>query len=219
MKKAVLFAGAGALVAGFFLLRRLRKVNPKGKHIMIVGDSQSAYAGGWQDQLKAMYKFDKLTNLSQGGKQTGWLLANRVKPYFANKTNPIPDVLIIWGGSGNDCDSMVSPAKTYANVQQQVDIAKAAGVKDIFVFAGFDRAKTIVPTNPYWSKLPAPYQQAKNRANCTSLSKGFPGAIKGAVVIPMFTGVGPNSTQDGIHLKIRPDMTNLAKYIGSKVFV
>lgn len=201
---------------GIYFATRRKRINPKGKSVLLVGDSQSAYSGGWQDQMRAKYGFD-LTNISEGGKYTSYLLANKVKPYFeANR--PVPDVFIIWGGSGNDGDSMVPPTTTWNNIQQMIDIAKAKGVKDIYVLSGFNRDKTIVPENPYYSKLPAAYKNPKNRENYRTMAYGIKNNVKGAVVLPVYEDVDANSTQDGIHLKIKPDMTKLADWVGSRIF-
>lgn len=201
---------------GIYFATRRKRISPKGKLVLLVGDSQSAYSGGWQDQMRKKYGFE-LTNISQGGKFTSYLLENKVKPYFA-AGRPTPDVFIIWGGSGNDGDSMVKPETTWNNIQQMIDIAKAKGVKDIYVLSGFNRDKTIVPENPYYSKLPAAYKNPKNRTNYRTMAYGIKNNVKGAVVLPVFENVGANSTQDGIHLKIKPDMTNLADWIGKQIF-
>lgn len=201
---------------GIYFATRRKRINPKDKLVLLVGDSQSAYSGGWQDQMRAKYGFE-LTNISQGGKFTSYLLENKVKPYFS-AGRPTPDVFIIWGGSGNDGDSMVKPETTWNNIQQMIDIAKAKGVKDIYVLSGFNRDKTIVPENPYYSKLPAAYKNPKNRANYRTMAYGIKNNVKGAVVLPVYENVGANSTQDGIHLKLKPDMTNLANWIGKQIF-
>lgn len=222
MKKfpLIILGIAGGLLLGLGLPFGCKKVNPTGKHVMVIGDSQSKFAGGWQDQIATMYNFGKLTNLSEGGKYTSWLLKNRFIPYFANSANPIPEILFIWGGSGNDGDSMIPKDTTYSNVQQMVDIARAKGVKYVYVFSGFNRDKTIVPANPYYNRLSAPYKNPKNRTNYREMSLGMPSAIKNAdCVIPQFQNVNANSTMDGIHLKIKPDMTNLASWIGQQIFL
>jgi hypothetical protein len=50
------------------------------------------------------------------------------------------------------------------------------------------------------------------------MAYGIKNNVKGAFVLPVYENVGANSTQDGIHLKIKPDMTNLADWIGKQIF-
>lgn len=217
-KETLVIVGIGTLAVGLgvFLATRTKKVNPKGKLVLLVGDSQSVFKGGWQDILAKDYGFT-LKNIAQGGKFTSYLLENKVKPYFANSNNPIPDIFIIWGGSGNDGDSMIDPKVTYSNVQQMVDLAKSKGVKNIFVLSGFNRDKTIVPLNPYYSKLPSAYKNPKNRTNYRTMAYGLKKNIKGAVVLPVYEDVNAYSTIDGIHLNSLT-FRNLSDWVGKQIF-
>jgi hypothetical protein len=105
-------------------------VSVKGKKVLFIGDSHTAYSNGWQDRLcrrTGMTYF----NSAVGGKQTQWMVGEarqRITNYF--------DYCFIYGGA-NDMAGNRSPMKSVKNVQIIVDLCIKAHVKPIVV-TGFD---------------------------------------------------------------------------------
>ena len=83
--------------------------------ILFVGDSLTAYRGGWQHQVARMLHA-KYDNISKGGKRTKWMV---------NELNKLSDnsrgytKVIIYGGI-NDSFSSVKEDETIENIQDMV---------------------------------------------------------------------------------------------------
>ena len=102
----------------------------KGKTVLFIGDSHTAYSNGWQDRLCRRTGMTYL-NTAVGGKQTSWMVEEarqKVTGYF--------DYCFIYGGA-NDMAGNRSPMKSVKNVQIIVDLCIKAHVKPIVV-TGFD---------------------------------------------------------------------------------
>jgi lysophospholipase L1-like esterase len=105
-------------------------VSVKGKKVLFIGDSHTAYTNGWQDRLCRRTGMTYL-NTAVGGKQTAWMVEEarqKVTGYF--------DYCFIYGGA-NDMAGNRSPMKSVKNVQIIVDLCIKAHVKPIVV-TGFD---------------------------------------------------------------------------------
>ena len=105
-------------------------VSVKGKKVLFIGDSHTAYSNGWQDRLCRRTGMTYL-NTAVGGKQTQWMVGEarqKITSYF--------DYCFIYGGA-NDMAGNRSPMKSVKNVQIIVDLCIKAHVKPIVV-TGFD---------------------------------------------------------------------------------
>jgi len=105
-------------------------VSVKGKKVLFIGDSHTAYMNGWQDRLCRRTGMTYI-NTAVGGKQTSWMLGQArqsVTSYF--------DYCFIYGGA-NDMAGNRSPMSSVKNVQKIVDLCTRAKVKPI-VITGFD---------------------------------------------------------------------------------
>ena len=108
--------------------------------ILFVGDSLTAYSGGWQHQMSRMLHA-KYTNISKGGKRTKWMV-NELKKYSDNSAGYTK--VVIYGGI-NDSFSSVKEDDTIDNIINMVYIAKEMGEEPIF-FVGYKPEKVNVRT-------------------------------------------------------------------------
>ena len=161
------------------------------ERILFVGDSLTAYSGGWQHQLGRMLHI-KYDNISKGGKRTKWML-EQMKQY-AHKTDRYTKI-IIYGGI-NDSFSYVSEDETIQNIQRMVVISKMMGAEPIVV-VGYNPELVIKETG-YSNDI-----ETRCRNRYISLQKRIQTDIRGARIIPMENGVQIDRTDsdDGIHLK------------------
>ena len=105
-------------------------ISVKGKKVLFIGDSHTAYTNGWQDRLCRRTGMTYL-NSSVGGKQTTWMVEEarqKVTGYF--------DYCFIYGGA-NDMAGNRSPMKSVRNIQTIVNLCNKSGVKPV-VITGFD---------------------------------------------------------------------------------
>lgn len=105
-------------------------VSVKGKKVLFIGDSHTAYSNGWQDRLCRRTGMTYL-NTAVGGKQTQWMVGEarqKITNYF--------DYCFIYGGA-NDMAGNRSPMKSVKNIQTIVNLCNKAQVKPIVV-TGFD---------------------------------------------------------------------------------
>jgi lysophospholipase L1-like esterase len=157
--------------------------------ILFVGDSLTAYSGGWQHQLGRMLH-TKYDNISKGGKRTKWMLS-QLKQY-SHKTDRYTKV-IIYGGI-NDSFSSVNEDDTIENIQKMVDIAKEMGAEPIVV-VGYNPQRVIQATS-YPSEI-----ETKSRNRYIGLQKRIQTHIKRCTIIPMEDSIYRIDSDDGIHLK------------------
>ena len=159
------------------------------ERILFVGDSLTAYSGGWQHQLGRMLKI-KYDNIAKGGKRTKWML-NQLEKY-SHKTDRYTKV-IIYGGI-NDSFSSVKEDDTIENIQKMVNMAKYMGAEPIVV-VGYNPNRVIQVTTY------SPEIETKCRNRYISLQKRIQTDIKGCKIIPMEDSIYRIDSDDGIHLK------------------
>jgi lysophospholipase L1-like esterase len=159
------------------------------ERILFVGDSLTAYNGGWQHQLGRMLQI-KYDNIAKGGKRTKWMLS-QLKQY-SHKTDRYTKV-VIYGGI-NDSFSSVREDDTIENIQRMVDIAWKMGAEPIVV-VGYNPTMVIRETS-YPNDV-----ETKCRNRYISLQKRIVTDIKGAKIVPMTDKINREDSDDGIHLK------------------
>jgi lysophospholipase L1-like esterase len=157
--------------------------------ILFVGDSLTAYRGGWQHQVARMLHV-KHDNISKGGKRTKWMV---------NELNKLSDnsqgytKVIIYGGI-NDSFSSVKEDETIENIQDMVYTAKEMGAEPI-VIVGYNADK--VNRNTIYSNE----VETKCRDRYIRLQKRIQRDIRGCNVIPIDNTIDRSDSDDGIHLK------------------
>ena len=162
---------------------------PADERILFIGDSLTAYKGGWQHQLAKM-RFEEYDNISKGGKRTKWMLDQLKKyPLNANRYNEV----IIYGGI-NDSFSFVDEDVTVRNIQEMVYIAKKMGAHPI-VIIGYNPEKVV--KNTIYSKE----VEARCRDRYISLQRRLQTELKWCTIVPMENQINRSDSDDGIHLK------------------
>ena len=157
--------------------------------ILFVGDSLTAYSGGWQHQMSRMLHA-KYTNISKGGKRTKWMV-NELKKYSDNSAGYTK--VVIYGGI-NDSFSSVKEDDTIDNIINMVYIAKEMGAEPIVV-VGYNPEKVNVRTI-YSNEI-----ETKCRNRYIKLQKRIQKDITMCNVIPMENTIDRTDSDDGIHLK------------------
>lgn len=157
--------------------------------ILFVGDSLTAYSGGWQHQMSRMLHA-KYTNISKGGKRTKWMV-NELKKYSDNSAGYTK--VVIYGGI-NDSFSSVKEDDTIDNIANMVYIAKEMGAEPIVV-VGYNPEKVNVRTI-YSTEI-----ETKCRNRYIKLQKRIQKDITMCNVIPMENTIDRTDSDDGIHLK------------------
>lgn len=157
--------------------------------ILFVGDSLTAYKGGWQHQVARMLHA-KYDNISKGGKRTKWMVNELNK--LSDNSNGYTKV-IIYGGI-NDSFSSVKEEETIENIQDMVYTAKEMGAEPI-VIVGYNPERVINLT--MYSKE----AEAKCRDRYIKLQKRIQRDIRGCNVIPVENTIYRIDSDDGIHLK------------------
>lgn len=156
--------------------------------ILFVGDSLTAYSGGWQHQMSRMLHA-KYTNISKGGKRTKWMV-NELKKHADNSAGYTK--VVIYGGI-NDSFSSVKEDDTIDNIINMVYIAKEMGAEPI-VIVGYNPEKVNVLTS-YSTEI-----ETKCRNRYIKLQKRIQKDITMCNVIPMDTTIIRADSDDGIHL-------------------
>jgi lysophospholipase L1-like esterase len=157
--------------------------------ILFVGDSLTAYRGGWQHQVARMLHA-KYDNISKGGKRTKWMV---------NELNKLSDnsrgytKVIIYGGI-NDSFSSVKETETIENIQDMVYTAKEMGAEPI-VIVGYNADKLNRNTG-YSNEV-----ETKCRNRYIKLQKRIQRDIRGCNVISMDNTIDRSDSDDGVHLK------------------
>lgn len=157
--------------------------------ILFVGDSLTAYSGGWQHQMSRMLHA-KYTNISKGGKRTKWMV-NELKKHADNSAGYTK--VVIYGGI-NDSFSSVKEDDTIDNIINMVYIAKEMGAEPIVV-VGYNPEKVNVRTI-YSNDI-----ETKCRNRYIKLQKRIQKDITMCNVIPMENTIDRSDSDDGIHLK------------------
>ena len=162
---------------------------PREQRILFVGDSLTAYSGGWQHQLGRMLHM-KYDNIAKGGKRTKWML-NQLEKY-SHKTDRYTKV-IIYGGI-NDSFSSVKEDDTIENIQKMVDMARYMGAEPIVV-VGYN-PNEIIKNTTYSTEI-----ETKCRNRYIKLQKRIVTDIKRCTIVPMGDTLDREDSDDGIHLK------------------
>ena len=134
-QKKLLVITISAIFTGLVFALANRRINPKNRTALFIGDSHTAlYGNGWQDTLAKTYGF-KVINLSQVGKTTGWMFTT-LKNYLDK--NPAPDMLFIYGGA-NDIYGKANAKTVFNNIQRMVNLGIQKGIKskNIFIISGY----------------------------------------------------------------------------------
>ena len=157
--------------------------------ILFVGDSLTAYRGGWQHQVARMLHA-KYDNISKGGKRTKWMVKelNKLSDNSQGYTK-----VIIYGGI-NDSFSSVKEDETIENIQDMVYTAKEMGAEPI-VIVGYNADKVNRNTG-YSNEV-----ETKCRNRYIKLQKRIQRDIRGCNVIQMNNTIDRSDSDDGIHLK------------------
>ena len=156
--------------------------------ILFVGDSLTAYRGGWQHQVARM-RHDKYDNISKGGKRTKWML-NQLQRYESNTETY--NTVVIYGGI-NDSFSSVSEDETIQNIQRMVYIAKKMGALPI-VIVGYN-PKQVIQMTGYSNEV-----ETRCRNRYIKLQQRMIKELKWCEIIPMDTTITRTDSDDGIHL-------------------
>ncbi len=168
--------------------------------ILFVGDSLTAYRGGWQHQL-ARLRHAEYDNISKGGKRTKWMLKELKKKL--SETNEYDEV-IIYGGI-NDSFSYVSEDETIQNIQEMVYLVKSVRAVPI-VIVGYNPQRVINSTM-YSDEV-----EIRCRNRYIKLQKRMETELKQCVVIPMENSIFRGDSSDGIHL-IASGHRKFAKFV------
>jgi hypothetical protein len=129
-----------------------KTVNIAGKKILFIGDSHTAYAGGWQDRLCKRTGATPV-NTAVGGKRTDWML-QQAQTKLASEY----EYCFIWGGA-NDAASYMYIHESVKNIQHIVDLCDKKGVQAV-VLTGFSPKTCIDVTKQpeVWKRYPIKYQ-------------------------------------------------------------
>ena len=168
--------------------------------ILFVGDSLTAYRGGWQHQL-ARLRHAEYDNISKSGKRTKWMLKELKKKL--SETNEYDEV-IIYGGI-NDSFSYVSEDETIQNIQEMVYLVKSVRAVPI-VIVGYNPQRVINSTM-YSDEV-----ETRCRNRYIKLQKRMQTELKQCVVIPMENSIFRGDSSDGIHL-IASGHRKFAKFV------
>ena len=195
----------------YALSNRIKKINPKGKKIVFIGDSHTNFRNfGWQNVLAKQYEFNQV-NLSAGAKRTDWMLQT-LQNYLNNNTC---DAVFIYGGA-NDAYSNVSNSTAVANIQKMIDLCNKKKITPIVVLGydpmviSFNRVKptTNVPTQQGINELTKKYAEQQKLAAKK---------LQNAIVVPVWNGGKKTDTIDALHLTPEAQK-RFANFIGNKVF-
>jgi lysophospholipase L1-like esterase len=159
--------------------------------ILFVGDSLTAYRGGWQHQVARM-RHATHDNISKGGKRTKWML-EQMKKYPVDRYEYSPyNEIYIYGGI-NDSFSYVSEDETIRNIQEMVYIAKKMGALPI-VIIGYN-PKQVIQMTGYSTEV-----ETRCRNRYIKLQQRMMKELKWCEIIPMDTTINRTDSDDGIHL-------------------
>jgi len=232
-KKLLLIAGIGLPLFAFILLRK-KKMNPKNKTVLFVGDSHTTGCNwGYQSLLAKKYGFTE-ANIAEGGRTTGWCLQvlttylsngykipfsmYRIKPCVTAGVGKKPDICFIFAGGNDAYNTTISMQTATNNIQKMVDLCNSKNITPI-VIVGYDASKVQI-NNP--KTMTTIY--VKTKEGMWELGKrnykfqlSLPTAIKNATVIPMWQGITMADAPDGIHMSQNAHK-RFAEYIGSYIF-
>lgn len=158
---------------------------------LFIGDSLSAFNGGWQDQLCVDKNWSK-TNLAQTGKRTDWMLCQLTDHLISDRRY---DQVIIYGGI-NDAYTLTNMDSTIHTVQKMVNLANAYKIKPI-VIVGYKVNDVLVKTKNATLTFKKTKQQLAYETYQSRLEK----EIVNATIIPAVV-LERKFLYDGIHFNI-----------------
>lgn len=196
---------ASGILTGLLFALTQKRINPKGKKAVFVGDSHtSLYGTGWQNTLGKLYGFE-VDNISKVGTQTDWMYS-QLKTYLSKNK---PDMIFIYGGA-NDIWAGKSAKSVWDNTQKMVDIGIQNGIpsKNIFVVSGY-RTADVVKGSKYDTK------NFIKRMDATK--EGLKSQVKRATIVPIWEDGTTKDTGDGLHIT-KSAQDRFGKFVGSKIF-
>jgi hypothetical protein len=163
-------------------------------NVMFVGDSHSAGEGWtWNYLIAKDHPEWDVTQVTQGGKRTDWMLQN-LKTKLSEKKY---DLVFIYGGA-NDVMSPQPISTPISNIQKMVDLVNDQGGKAI-VLTGFDSETIFNPEKVKPTKYCDRECMIGFKPKRIKYQADLASSITGAIIIPKLVG-DLNWSSDGIHV-------------------
>jgi lysophospholipase L1-like esterase len=201
-----------------------KKINPKGKKILFVGDSHTAltsqplentkqYKGeGWQSYLARIYGFNEI-NISEGGRASKYMI-DKFQTYL--KTHSTPDVCFFYLGA-NDAYSPVTNEQVIKNLQFMIDTCNEKGIVPVII-TGYN-SRSVIVNNPRIKPFGTNTQQSLwNMGEKRYQQQLTFNQLKNAIIVPIYNDILPTDASDGYHLGAKKQQ-QFAKFIAPYVFV
>lgn len=199
MTRKILYIVLGVSLILLISSFKSKKMNPKNKTILFIGDSHTAGFGwGWQSYLSKLYGFKEI-NLSKGGVQTSYMV-KVLTNYLSDSKNVKPDICFIYGGA-NDAYSPQTNKTALSNIQKMVDLCNKNNITPIVV-VGYN-SKKVIYGNPAVKPFGTNTQQSlwNFALKRYDMQKNIPNVIKNAIIVPMWENVNHDTAKmDGYHL-------------------
>ena len=227
--KYLLYITGGIVVASILFRKGGNKlINPKGKTILFVGDSHTAFtkqpirindsqinAEGWASYLAKIYGFTEI-NISVGGQASAYLMG-KFLTYL--ETNPKPDAAFFYVGA-NDAFSGVANTQVIKNIQFMIDTCNKKGIIPV-VITGYN-SRQIIVNNPRFKAFTNRYGYHSQKSLWEQGEKRYQqqlmfSQLTNAIVVPMWQDVLPSDSADGLHLSVAKQQ-KFAKFIAPYVF-
>ena len=163
-------------------------------NVMFVGDSHSAGEGWtWNYLIAKDHPEWDVTQVTQGGKRTDWMLQNLQTKLSEKKY----DLVFIYGGA-NDVMSPQPISTPISNIQKMVDLVNDQGGKAI-VLTGFDSETIFNPEKVKPTKYCDRECMIGFKPKRIKYQADLASSITGAIIIPKLVG-DLNWSSDGIHV-------------------
>lgn len=158
--------------------------------ILFIGDSMTAYRGGWQHQFAKSVGMP-YTNLSVSGKRTDWMLQT-LKTHVETNGNRNYRFCIIWGGI-NDGFAYVNVNGVMDNFKSMIAVCKRNGITPIII-TGYDPRKTIARIKNIPQKDVLRY-----RDRYLEIQRRIQTELTECIVVPSADPIESRDTDDGVH--------------------
>ena len=227
--KYLLYITGGIVVASILFRKGGNKlINPKGKKILFVGDSHTAFtkqpirindsqinAEGWASYLAKTYGFTEI-NISVGGQASAYLMG-KFLTYLKN--HPKPDAAFFYVGA-NDAFSGVANTQVIKNIEFMIDTCNKKGIIPV-VITGYN-SRQIIVNNPRFKAFTNRYGYHSQKSLWEQGEKRYQqqlmfSQLTNAIVVPMWQDVLPSDSADGLHLSVAKQQ-KFAKFIAPYVF-
>lgn len=157
------------------------------KKILFVGDSMTAFPGGWHDQFaKRLGK--QYVNSSVPGKRTDWMKYTLIETLKSDREF---STCFIYGGI-NDAFAQVKAERVLFNMQEMVDTCNKLGIEPV-VIVGYDPSKVMVEST---TKKKEEDIRIKRYIQIQDL---LIRELKNCKIIPMAENVMRSDSNDGVH--------------------